>query len=474
MTTALTLGDFERGDVETRESTLKARGLFFDVLINEKNEWLASLLAVCREDLLPKELHTPQTLRYCCHWGLATLLNQNSYFREISKEFIDTPIFAFYSFLETKKRSIRKWEQDESIEKLARIHDYERSKRRDALRRVVPNWKSLKKQSSASDLCKLIVAWAETYGLNEEWVLDFVIGILINFKVSCDTELVNYVIEEPTYHKSFACYQKYRHEVLESPRKVAHDVRWSQIWNDAFDNGSKLELPAFKYKWRSFQFPEVRWNPRTEKRAKFKNQVYETLYELKQRAKFAGEIAFDFSSDSARIFFLKNENQITQYCNEIEGWLPDLNEETVPRIRIGFEAGPAWYPSMESRSDFTKRAMDNLKESISTWAKINTDLKSVTKTHFEKALNAYLNMVTKSVPAEWVKAPKKNSGKKHFEWLVDYQVRPSKSYRRIAAENEVDLKTVREGVSRAAEILGLELRKPKRAGRPKKMTAENM
>jgi hypothetical protein len=58
----------------------------------------------------------------------------------------------------------------------------------------------------------------------------------------------------------------------------------------------------------------------------------------------------------------------------------------------------------------------------------------------------------------------------HFKWLLEYQLPPVKTFRELGREFHKDEKTVREGIRKAAQLVGLSLRsadRDKRLGRPK-------
>jgi len=94
-------------------------------------------------------------------------------------------------------------------------------------------------------------------------------------------------------------------------------------------------------------------------------------------------------------------------------------------------------------------------------------LNTFTKRKFNAKLTYYCNEIEKSLPENLKKTPQKYSENKHFEWLIDFQVTPCKSYTQIAKENKADLKTVREAVQNLAKIIGISLRKANRTGRTK-------
>ncbi len=75
--------------------------------------------------------------------------------------------------------------------------------------------------------------------------------------------------------------------------------------------------------------------------------------------------------------------------------------------------------------------------------------------------------IENAAPKNWNKTPQKYSENRHFEWLIDFQVSPCKSYTEIAKENKVDLKTVREAVQKLAKTIGISIRKANRTGRTK-------
>lgn len=89
---------------------------------------------------------------------------------------------------------------------------------------------------------------------------------------------------------------------------------------------------------------------------------------------------------------------------------------------------------------------------------IKQAFKERTKVHVDKLRSTVKKLGFKPAPKKWEL--------KHFRWLIYYQVqKPNWSYERIAKEHGTDIKTVRSGINRTAQLLGLHVRPPLPAGR---------
>jgi hypothetical protein len=88
----------------------------------------------------------------------------------------------------------------------------------------------------------------------------------------------------------------------------------------------------------------------------------------------------------------------------------------------------------------------------------------------EFRLADYRDQVAKARKVLKLEAPPVRWAADHFLWLIKYQLPPCMKYREIGREFSKDEKTVREGIQRAASLIGLTLRSSesdKRLGRPK-------
>jgi hypothetical protein len=85
---------------------------------------------------------------------------------------------------------------------------------------------------------------------------------------------------------------------------------------------------------------------------------------------------------------------------------------------------------------------------------------------FEVELNAYLHRIKAAAIARGMRRTSRKRGTRHFEWLVRYQCQ-GWSQGRIAKHYHAGGKTVADGIADIADRIGLQLRPPGRAGRPR-------
>lgn len=106
-----------------------------------------------------------------------------------------------------------------------------------------------------------------------------------------------------------------------------------------------------------------------------------------------------------------------------------------------------WQPFKERRATATHRIQAELRRQV----------------------QAYLDQTEHAMRMAGARRTSRES-RHHLEWLVRYQVRRESSVR-IAKEVGVDRKTVEAGVRKAAALIGLRLRPPRKGGRPRKKAA---
>lgn len=138
-----------------------------------------------------------------------------------------------------------------------------------------------------------------------------------------------------------------------------------------------------------------------------------------------------------------------------------LHEFTFNHGQISFTVeGPVFKPDIQFKQEVKQefQALDG-----PTFRSAGKSLQHRLSDYLEKVRKAR-NDLNLTAPPSWRKSDQ------HSEWLVDYQLAPCKTYRQIAREVNKDEKTIREGILRAASLIGLTLRSSeadKRLGRPK-------
>jgi hypothetical protein len=97
-------------------------------------------------------------------------------------------------------------------------------------------------------------------------------------------------------------------------------------------------------------------------------------------------------------------------------------------------------------------------------------LKTLCKGEFERKLAIYCDSVERRIPQNYAKTPAKYN-QEHFNWLVDYQVAPTKEYKEIAQEIDVKdrptIDAIKKSIRRLSKLIEISLRKSKSLGRPK-------
>lgn len=85
-------------------------------------------------------------------------------------------------------------------------------------------------------------------------------------------------------------------------------------------------------------------------------------------------------------------------------------------------------------------------------------------------MDSYLEKVKEMMRRAGFKKPTVRWAEEHFKWLIEYQIPPTKQYRKIAKEVRKDESTIREGIANASALIGL-TRRPsdsdRHIGRPK-------
>lgn len=139
---------------------------------------------------------------------------------------------------------------------------------------------------------------------------------------------------------------------------------------------------------------------------------------------------------------------------QVDAWY----REPSARWRDGERLIPRILTEEERRFDLILPGWDLTAE---RWADAEARLDAA----YEEAKRAHRQRLTALVESlELAREPSKASPE-HYAWLARYHLR-GESYNRIAAEHH-ERKSVEDAVKRAAALIGLDLRPPSRAGRPR-------
>jgi hypothetical protein len=468
MTKRLGSGDYERADVEVKQSDIEARYLFLKTLKNKRSYWAYDLLGLFNFDKRLREFLDLDKIDYTIHFFLSYLLDKNPPNLEISPEIIDTPLINYYRFFFDKEKEIKRLESDTNTQQFAEFHDSIK-RRNDALKKIIPNWKELKIRKDAEALCTSLQRWATEYNLNENWFLDLALGILRIFKSEFDFKLPIFVWTNTRPDEERSHRINYEWEIRDSISKAISDY-----WNDEVLRNKGLgfddlgEFPEFEYRWRDFELPPSTWLVRVSSRRGFVEEMQDKLQEKVAYLSHFNQL-WSYSNGVKLIHLLESKRKrIENYCDCIEQQKSEnIDENVFPPIDFEAIGKFVWVPSKQIREQFVEGTLSELKIQIEKNQKALKSYESFTKKHFEAELRKYCNKIEKALPKNWEKTPQKYSEDKHFEWLIDFQVTPCKSYTQIAKENNVDLKTVREAINGLEKIVGITLRKAKHTGRPK-------
>lgn len=468
MANRLGVGEYESVNVEVKQSTIKSRHIFLQTLNQRKEHLMFELLSLFNSDRLPEEFLNKVEIESIIYIFLQYLLEKNPHKIEIRTEIIDTPLINYYWYFFGKEDEIKRLEDDEELQQFVKPHD-RITRKSNAIRKIIPSWKELKTRKDAEALCQSLENWAKEYNLNEDWFLDFALGILRKFKCSFDFELAKFKEENSSLRPIQLYWLNYQRKVRDSIRSTITNYWLSEVWLIKWvEIDDLVKLPAFEYRWRNFELHPMTWLPQRELRQEFAQKAREKLDEEIEHFNYL--FMYWHYSDDGQLNDLLGlcQRDLENYCNHIK----QLESENVSESDfqpIDFEGiGKAvWFPSKQDRKEFVENTLTELKIRIEKTNKAAQSLKTFTKRHFETALTKYCNDIEKYLPKELGKTPMKYSENKHFEWLVDYQIPCYKSYTEIAKENSVDLKTVREAVQKLAKKVGISLREAKHTGRTK-------
>lgn len=468
-------GDYERIDVKVRLSTWFMRHYFLQTLVERKDRWAKDLTRLINYKILPSELLEEDKADSTFYAFFAIFCGYNPFNVEIRADLLDTPLKAFFYYLEEKKDEIDKLKDEEIAKNYIRCTNDTEKK---AIEKLLPNWKTLKKNKEAESLCLLLENWAEEFNLNADWCLDFILMVLINFKISIASEVQRFnkdYTKEQDIKSLFYRFDLHLRKALQTGLNDFYHNIIIKKWNifDKPESGSKLtedpiELPEFVFKHEDFEVPPVTWFPHIIRRKEFTEETelkYDHLVEA-----ITDLQSYPGIDEKA---FIK---PINEYCDEIEKHISEtanprqLFPYTVNHLEILMLFSSTWEPSKILREQFIKNYIQGLKNSFEKYKEMGKSIGSLKKEEFQLALFSYCNKVEKQMPKNYAKIPSKYTEDKHFNWLVDNQVTPSKSYKEIV--NEIDITerpsipAIRTALTRLCKIIGLPRRQTSIAGRP--------
>lgn len=391
-------GEYELVDTDLPVSTIEARVFFLEMLALYKPNVIEHFLRLANRDSIPnnyledRQFNKTLNLFFMHHLVFPSNFSIDMEEFGISKDIRKTPILSFVEYVFSN--------QDEYVEIEKEVeHEYRNEKNNryfpelveeQTLIKQFPIWSELQKKEKAKDLCAALEDWVEKWNLTtltDDWVLDFAIDMLRNFRAK-------------------------------------------------FLNGWENDFKRNSYNERFFI-------------TQFNNWLYS-----------------NGDWDSA-LLNLRQDGSSRQFHIAVEFTQPAFTFE-YSDIKIS----ETWFPNWKHKKVFREEMMEQFNKKFFIRLTERLEIKLGTKSRFEKALTEYIREVDLKKNKNFRRSPRKNTGERHFLWLIDYQIPPCKNYRQIARENNSDIKTVREGIARVAEQIGLKLRKKTSGGRPKGATTK--
>lgn len=395
-------GEFELKDVDVKTSTIEARKLFLELIIEMRTDVVADLTRLFNSESIPsEELEKPARLTLYKKLFLLHTKEPSCYSADLTElgfkpDVRKTPVLAYFDFIFKNQTEFDELFKESEIEwQKFSPNSYPESVAESAIEKLIPDWKTLKTKKDSEWLCSELSEWAEKWNLKDEWCLDFALDCLKTFKSRFVDRLRlpdNYLQTNDFY--SIWELDQFQRNAMASRRSLA------DFWKENLDNywfTSKIpNYPVLNYVWnektdtgrKELFTVEGHYNPLTSSPDEFRKKTEEQFWD-----KFFGHFS------ERRFSFVGN----------------------------------------------TQLLIDELKK-------------------FQKCVNNCISKVETVMKPFVQRTTRKKSGDKHFRWLVDYQI-SGKSFNKLSAEEGVDRKAIMDGIKGVAEIIGLTLRKPTKSGR---------
>lgn len=388
-------GEYELVDTDLPVSTLDARVFFLEMLAVNKQNILEHFLRLANTDsisnnyLEDREFNKTLNLFFMRHLVFPSNFSIDVEEFGISKDIRKTPILSFVEYVFSN--------QDEYLEIEKEVeYEYRNEKNNRYFPELVeektlikqfPKWSELRKKEKAKNLCAALKDWAEKWNLTDDWVLDFAIDMLRNFR-----------------------------------------AKFLNGWENDFKRNSYNER-FFITQFNNWRYSNGDWD----------------------RA----------------LLNLRQDGSLRQFQIAVE-----FNQPAFTFEYGDIKVSETWFPNWKHKKAFRDEMMERFNKKLFYQRTEGLEIKLGTKSRFEKELTEYIRKMDLKTNKKFCRTPRKNTGERHFLWLIEYQIPPCKNYRQIATENNSDIKTVREGIARVAEQIGLKLRKPTSGGRPKGSTTK--
>jgi hypothetical protein len=328
---------------------------------------------------------------------------------------------------------------------------------------VIPDWKTLTKDPAAQILVASILEWAAEYNLQDEWLLDFSLMILMNFKTGFRFRNDEFRDIDSTMKKGSSYALWFDQGIRDALKNSLIDFQLEKITIETFHEAySGVKVEEFLFQCKDFEFGPTAWFPNLKSR---KNFVEETTSKFDRWCK--GILELD------RYPTLNEEgirNELEKYCDNIEQKAAERDEDfPVMPFSVGIVFGATWVPCKMSREDFIEMFMDNALQGFEKGKKMALSLKTLDKGEFDSVLSIYCDKIQRKFPKNYGKTPAKyGEVDRDFVWLVDSQVIPAKSFSEIALDYPgTTPDAVKRAVARLCTAVGKTRRTQPKTGRPK-------
>lgn len=398
--------ELELKDQELKTSTLEARKIFFELILQMKPEVSIDLLRLFNLDSIPLKWKKSQThLDSCAKVFLFYTKRPELYYADLSKlgfkkDVRETPLLSYFEFI-FKNQSEFDELLSSSEKECKKITPHPDS---DfivitALTKLIPDWKTLHTKKYSERLISNLSNWAKKWNLNEDWCLDFALDCLRHCKIN--------LIDKFQFPDDFLTNNEFN-SVLDFNHYQQSGSAWYGAWLklNMISHGTEnliLEkipnYPFFEYKWKEndggkeqeiFQIRGF-YNPITMLKVEFRQEMEQQFW-----SKF-----FDFYSLRQHLFV---------------GMMPELIKE-----------------------------LKNFQTSIENYI-------------------SEVELIVESITDETVN---KKEIIRHIGWMIEYQIPPFKSYSKLSEQQLMTRKGIESGVKEVCKLIGLTLRKSSENGRPK-------
>jgi hypothetical protein len=455
-------GEIERADVSVRASALDLRLHFFEALVNHRKHALKKLVRVANFDLISDELKSHTSDEELFSHYFVYLFGNNPHKVKARPEIVNTPLKHFLFYRETNKKKLAKFLKEES----SRNYFSGRDLRQAALKRLIPDWAALESDPNAESLCNAIMNWSKEYNLTNDWCLDFALLVLINFVAAFKFDTEEFDDKQTILTKASHYAFLFKYYLNDSLRVSGTDYHLKNLSKELWKLAdSEIVVPNFTFKHQEFEFCSEPWFPYINRRSVYLDETIQRFNRITEEIK-----------DFARSFHINESlrQELDRYCDEVEkrkSSEPDQIPSMVFKLtHLGLEDySDSWDPLRSGRENFIANFISKIDENTERVRKIYNSLKPLKIKTFELSLTVYCNKVERSFRENYKKTPRKSNYHTHFQWLIEYQVPPCKSHKRLANELSFGKKltdsAVRKALERLASSIGLTLRDALRTGR---------